>query len=126
MGDHAAVEEPLIAVLSGRLSYKRVADFVKWTWASAKLTPEEWFDGIRNRKLAYEPHPGVIGTAQWQGEMTCGHNPFVWARLVRNARVEVSGDERSLVWDRWVMDAEVYARQGVAPPEETTSRMLLR
>ncbi len=126
MGNHAAVEEPLIAVLSGRLSYKRVADFVKWTWASAQLTPEEWLDGIRNRKLAYEPHPGAIGAVQWQGEMTCGHNPFVWARLVRNARVEVSGDERSLVWDRWVMDAEGYARQGVAPPEETTFRMLLR
>lgn len=53
-------------------------------------------------------------------------HPFVWARLVRNARVEVSGDERSLVWDRWVMGAEVYARHGVAPPEETTFRMLLR
>ncbi len=94
MGDHAAVEEPLIAVLSGRVSYKRVVDFVQWTWASAKLTPEEWFDGIRDHKLAYEPHPGVIGTVQWQGEMTCGDNPFVWARLVRNARVEASGDER--------------------------------
>jgi hypothetical protein len=125
MGAHAAVESPLIAILSGRLGYSRVAEFVKWTWASAMLTPEEWLDGVRHRRLAYEPESGRIGTIPWSGEMSCGHNPFVWARLVRNARVEGNGVDRELHWERWVLSPEVYERYGADPPEPASFRMPL-
>ncbi len=123
MGDYAAVEDPLIAILSHRLGYSRVAEFVKWTWASATLTPEEWLAGMRHRRFAYEPQPERIGGVPWAGDMSCGHNPFVWARLVRNARTEGSSAERELCWERWVLSPEVYERHGADPPEPASFRM---
>jgi hypothetical protein len=126
MGEHAKVDNPLVAILDRRLGYARVAEFVRLTWASAMLTPEELIAGARARRFPYEPRRGARGGIPIDFEMDCGHNPFLFARLVRNIRIESDDDgARVLRWERWTWPREAYERLGIPPEEETTLSLRL-
>lgn len=101
LGDHATPQEPVAAVLSPRLSAHRVLEIVELLYANASYDPSKRIAIAKNRKE--NPHParfGVLHGVPWEGEITCGHNPWLEARLVRNLRAEknATGQER-FVWD---------------------------
>lgn len=100
-GDHARVEDEVVAVLNYREAPEKVRRFVEQLYASLTYSAREKLLVAKTRKS--NPYPamfGSIGGISWQGQITCGHNPWLFARMVRNLRVEIddNGDEK-LIWD---------------------------
>lgn len=100
-GDHAKPPTTVAAVLNPRLSGRRITEIVELLYANASYDPSERI-AIAGRR-ASNPYPARFGTlygTPWEGEITCGHNPWLEARLVDNLRAEKnsSGEER-FAWD---------------------------
>lgn len=98
MGEHARPAKPVVAILDPRLSGARVAELVEFLYrcTSYTLLDQVNFFG-RDRAAGYVAKYGEIGGVPWQGEVTCGDNPWLRARLVDNFRVEKdsSGQEHA-------------------------------
>ena len=94
-------KDKIVSILSGRLSAKTVLKYVERLYVDLEYSFSD--------KLAYakkpkdNPYPaqfGSINNVPWQGEITCGHNPFLYARRVMNIRVELdSNGAEQLHWD---------------------------
>lgn len=100
-GEHARPPERVAAVLGPRMPGRRVAEIVELLYANASYDPAERIALIR--RGVHNPYPARFGTLRgvpWEGEITCGHNPWLEARLVDNLRVECdsSGADR-FAWD---------------------------
>jgi hypothetical protein len=83
VGDHAKRADVIAAVLNPRLSTKRVRDIVELLYANEYYSLRERMACARDRRT--NPYPAVFGSVdgvQWPGQITCGHNPFLFARLV--------------------------------------------
>lgn len=111
MGDHAAVEQPFISVLSPRLGHQEVARFIQRYYAAKTFTPSEQVEYML-RKTRPFPFPvnfarttiqypdGRTLSGPWTGAMACGDNPYIVARLATNVHVEYpdGGTRGVLVW----------------------------
>ncbi len=101
MGDHATPPETVAAVLSPRLSARRVLEIVELLYANASYDPSERIAFAKSRKgNPYRARFGVLHGVPWEGKIVCGYNPWLEARLVRNLRADrdATGEER-FVWD---------------------------
>lgn len=84
-GDHARVEDRIVAVFGPRLSGERVRELVDCIHSVLKYTPRERMAWTFNPKA--NPYPAQFGEVygggvRWTGEVTCGDNPWLRARLV--------------------------------------------
>ncbi len=100
-GGHLRQKDKIVSILSGRLSAKTVFDYVERLYVNSEYSLSDRLAYAKNRKD--NPYPAQfvsINGVPWEGQITCGHNPFLFARLVRNTRVEVdlNGDEQ-LCWE---------------------------
>lgn len=112
-GDHAAVpeREVIAAILRPRTGPDTVKRIVELLYMARQYDPTDKLDA-----LTHNPYPVRFGTARleetladgtvrtasgrWAGEMFCGHNPFLHARLVENLRPrDPTNPEGGLVWD---------------------------
>jgi hypothetical protein len=92
--------DPVITVLSGRRADAWVCDFVEQIYLALAMGPEEKVSVARNAKN--NPFPTMLGSVNgvpWSGQIFCGHNPWIFARKVRNVRVEIRDAERRVAWD---------------------------
>ena len=89
VGNHAAVDEDkkIIAILNYRWTGERVREFVEQFHIATTSNPWD------KSALAYDkrsnPYPALFGTIQgipWSGEVFCGHNPWIYARKVKNLK----------------------------------------
>ena len=102
-GSHAHRDDRIVTILSGRFSGERIRELVELLYVNAA------FD--LHGRLAYAkrssntPYPARFVTAegiQQVDRVHCGHNPYLYARKVRNLRVELNGaGEEQLVWDEF-------------------------
>jgi hypothetical protein len=114
-GDHAAVpeQEVVAAILRPQTSPKTVKELMERLYAAHEFSAADKLSA-----LTYNPYPAHFGsltvnerlpsgatrplTAPFVGQIYCGHNPFLYARLVDNLRVDnevgigLSWDERPL------------------------------
>lgn len=105
VGDHARVEQPIAAMLPRRLGHTAVQRIVETLYAEREYSPAEMMEAARDRGHSpYRAHlgsssvtreDGSLGTAEWQGEVICGHNPHL---VARHARVWVDGDAVRYKW----------------------------
>jgi hypothetical protein len=85
--------------LNWRLSQLSVEAFVEQAWASQRLS---WFEQVavakNKKKLAYRAEPRQL----FEGQVTCGHNPWLEAKRVYDleAFIDESGREH-LIWKYW-------------------------
>lgn len=96
-----AQRKRIVSVLSGRTSSERVREYVEQLHIDLLYSLHEKFTYARNRKA--NPYPAEfvrIDGVQWGGRITCGHNPHLVARKVKNLRIVrgVQGVER-LEWE---------------------------
>jgi hypothetical protein len=75
--------EPPVAVLDYRLGSSRVAEIVQLLFAVHQYTPEEQLRYVKWPKD--NPYPATVNKFQ---RITCGHNPFLFARHVSDLRME--------------------------------------
>ena len=96
-GDCAAAEEKdrIVAVLNSRLSAERVREIVELLYVNATYSLSERLE-YANRKQ-FNPYPAQFGWTA--GEVTCGHNPWLYARIVDQLQIErdEAGEEK-LTW----------------------------
>ena len=101
VGDHAKVEDPVAAILNYRTSPEKVRRFAELLYASEFYSHGEKLLFAKDRKR--NPYPaefGAVNGVPWQGQITCGHNPWLFARLVKNLSIEIDEQgEEQLDWN---------------------------
>lgn len=78
----------IVSVLSGRTSSEKVREYVEQLHVELLYSLHEKVTYARNRKA--NPYPAEfvrIDGIQWGGRITCGHNPHLLARKVKNLKV---------------------------------------
>jgi hypothetical protein len=92
VGDHAKPKRKIAAVFKPQLSGRRVLELVEFLYASLEYSPCEQMEitfGLR-----VNPYPAIPGTlhgVRWAGEVTCGHNPYLYGRLVDELIIPTDG-----------------------------------
>jgi hypothetical protein len=92
-GDHAKPAEKVVAVLNPRLGGKRVRELVELLYIQSGATLAEkltW--ALHPSRNPYPAQCGILDGAPWEGEVTCSHNPWLFARLVDSIVVEPGAD----------------------------------
>ncbi len=102
-GKHAEEPNKIADILSPRIPPKHVREIVELLYESGKASLSEkvaW----RLRKIT-KPYPAEFTTLEgvkWEGEIICGHNPWLRARLVDNLIIstDATGKEAASWKDR--------------------------
>jgi quinol-cytochrome oxidoreductase complex cytochrome b subunit len=76
-------ERSLFLLLGYLLSSSSVRNIVEMLFAAFRYTPEEQLRYVRSPKD--NPYPATVSQFQ---RITCGHNPLLFARLVRDLHME--------------------------------------
>jgi hypothetical protein len=95
-GDHARREDTIAAVFNPRLGAERVRELVEFIYASEYSIAER----LALARGGPNPYPAEfvsINGVRWQGEMLCGHNPYLRARLVDDLAVERNVDGKEIL-----------------------------
>lgn len=100
IGDHAAVEQPVITVLSARTPADEVRRFVERYYTTQTGSISEMLDMARYSKPAKPAYPAEftkISGIKWEDQIVCGYNPFIEAFKAS----DISYDETSgrLSWN---------------------------
>jgi len=99
-GEHAKREEKIAAILNPRWAGERVAEYVEFLYAESEYTLEERARFVLTK--AKNPYPARFGSlrgVRWTGQVFCGHNPWLFARLVDNLTIQ--GDETGREQAAW-------------------------
>ena len=92
-GEHAKRDEKVAEVLNSRLSSEQVCRFVEFIYTSAYNSLSERLSyATRKAQNPCAASFGTLGSVKWEGQITCGHNPHLFARLVDNFTVRQNGD----------------------------------
>lgn len=108
-GEHAEVDEPIIAILAPQLGAEIVRQFVERHYTAVVYSPIEKLGLLR--KLSKNPCPATFGSApitfedgrkrrvSWTGQIVCGDNPYIVASRVQRLRQDDPGNPVSrLSW----------------------------
>ena len=93
-GAHAKRGDKVAAVFDSRVSAERVREYVELLYAQETYTLSEKIDCfVGNRRR--HPYPAEFVKLEgvpWEGEIHCGHNPYLRARLVDELTVRRDDD----------------------------------
>lgn len=101
--DVSPIEDRVIAIVDPRISIKSVQEFVyQFHMANNYSLSEKLYYSTRRRK---NPYPAEINNPRRDtripSTITCGHNPFILAKIVYNLQlVEGPDSSLSLMWDK--------------------------
>ncbi|MHA3977357.1 hypothetical protein ACW9UR_06715 [Halovulum sp. GXIMD14794] len=111
IGDHAAVEQPIVAVLRARTSAETVRKHVELLYVAQQCLRDQ-IDMARYNKPRENPYPAEF--AEKRGDViTCGHNPYLEAFLADDVQVIVSEEgAEELIYKR--RKPPIKAHQAIA------------
>ena len=93
--------ERIVSILNYRRSSDQVLKYVEQLYVDRLGSLQEKVTIARHR--TNNPHHAEyvrVNGVQWQGEITCGHNPHLSARPVKNLVLHEGADgEEVLTWD---------------------------
>jgi len=93
IGDAAAVADIVVGVLNPRWSDKRVAEIVEFLYANATANVAELSHYAK--KPSNNPYRAEIRN----GTIHCGSNPFLYARVVSDLRIETTiNNKETISW----------------------------
>jgi predicted GNAT family N-acyltransferase len=98
IGDHAKRDDKVAAIFNPRFSAERVRELVEFLYLTQNSTLSERMNWARDKNLnPYLAQFHTLDGVPWQGQIHCGHNPFLFARLVDDLAVEcdAEGNERA-------------------------------
>jgi hypothetical protein len=120
IGEHAAVERPLVNILSARASGTDVCKYIERVYASSHYSVAEKLAMAQYNKPSKAPYPArfdAIDGHAYPRHISCGHNPFVEAFLADG--VEVADTALGVIWD------EKSIRQARSRFREATAKFKL-
>ncbi len=115
-GTHAAVDQPVAAVLPPQIGADRVLRIVETLYAARYYEPEEMLSAMR--RGGHQPYParfdivsvevggGDIQRVQSKATIVCGHNPFL---IAKQAWVWPAGDGSGQI--QWLDDPRPEIRR---------------
>jgi hypothetical protein len=100
--ENAKRDQKVAAVFNPRLGANRVKEFVEFLYGTEYYSLGERV-GIALRG-AHNPYPARFGQTPnrvtWQGQIVCGHHPYLYARLVDDLTIEFGVDgEETVKWN---------------------------
>lgn len=99
IGSHVKKPRKVAAILNPRIGHERIKEIVELLYVNEIFTLSESISYAQNRK--YNPYPAEFGYTKgirWTGRITCGHNPFLEATLVKNLLVTKKGIKEDISW----------------------------
>ena len=91
----------IVAIINYRYPPIKIKDIIELLYINNRLTLSERLKYAKNRKN--NPYPAEFESIKgvpWQGRITCGHNPWLYARIVDNLRIEIDTEgNETLKWD---------------------------
>lgn len=101
-GEHAAVREKVAEILDPRLSSDRVRETVELLYHRTATLSEKAAWRLLRAKQQYPAEFMRLEGVPWKGEIRCGHNPWLLARIVDGLQIETDaeGVERAIWKDR--------------------------
>ncbi|MDK3075482.1 hypothetical protein QO034_20615 [Sedimentitalea sp. JM2-8] len=90
IGDHAAVAQPIVAVLSARTSPDAVKKQIELLYL-AQQSLRDQMEMARYNKPRENPYPAEF-VGRWPGAITCGHNPYLEAFLADDVEIIQAAD----------------------------------
>ena len=99
-GEHAKRDDKVAAVLNSRLPAEQVRRIVEFVYTSAYNSLSERLSYATGKaQNPYAASFSTLGRVKWEGQITCGHNPYLFARLVDNFIVKQNQDgEEEAEW----------------------------
>ena len=88
-GNHAAVDDPVVTVLSARTRAEDVRRYVEQRYIEETASPEEKLSYARYNQPQEPPYPARLEQGR---RIDCGHNPWLHASVVDDLRVEMDAD----------------------------------
>lgn len=91
------IEDPIAAVFSSRRSPETVKNYIEFLYSATHLVGEEKLQTLVDPSS--NPYPATFGTlrvkvsqsevrnVRWTAQIMCGHNPYLYARIVDNLRI---------------------------------------
>lgn len=91
----------LISIFDSHIGCERIANFIEQYYMANKFTLENKFFFSFRKNL--NPYPVVYSRTndgiQYVGDMKCGENPYIHARVVKNLNIIKNGNTYTLKWD---------------------------
>lgn len=95
-GDHAGRDDKVAAILNPRLRSERVRQIVEFVYLSQYCLSERIAFMVHPEKNPYPAKLLNVEGLPWEGEIHCGYNPFLRARLVDDLVVRCSDDGKEV------------------------------
>ena len=92
IGDHAAVDDPVVAILNARTGAEEVRRYVERRYIEETASLREKLSYARYKKPAYPAEFERMKGVSYTGQIHCGHNPWLYARLVDDLRAEIDAN----------------------------------
>jgi len=98
-GDHAAVGEKVVEILGPRTSSERVRQIVELLYHREASLSEKVAWRLSRKNQPYPADFETIDGVRWEGQIICGHNPWLLARQVDNLTIETDAQgQESASW----------------------------
>jgi hypothetical protein len=99
-GKLAEAQKSIVAIMNSRISGDRMLKIVEQIYVNERYSLSERIAYAKNRKN--NPYPAYFGTfknAHCSWEVYCGPNPYLYARLVDDLKVDLNSDGKEvLTW----------------------------
>ena len=100
IGDHAKPQNKIADVFDPRVPAEKVRQLVELLYHRDASLSEKISWRLRKRRQVYPAEFTRLEGVQWTGEIICGHNPWLRARLVDNLIIETAeGGKETASWD---------------------------
>lgn len=93
-GDHANRKDRIAAIFRPQFSGQRIREFVDVIYQSEYMPHERLIAALNPKANPYPAQFATIGDIPWHGEVICGDNPFLRARLVDDLLIDEHGEPR--------------------------------
>ena len=103
MGNHAKRPDKVAEILDPRLPPERVRRIVELLYHREASLSEKVSWRLRKKQQIYPAKFINLEGMQWHGQIECGHNPWLFARLVDDLTIErdEQGNETATWKDRY-------------------------
>jgi len=88
----AESQDKVVEILSPRMSPKRVREIVELLYHREATLSEKVAWRLRKQSQPYAAKFLMIEGVRWEGQIICGHNPWLCARLVDNLIIDIGAD----------------------------------
>ena len=98
LGDRSKMKRKVAAILNPHWSPRRVLEYVEFIYVINNYSIDEQIAYAKNK--SFNPYPAEFNRIRgvpWDGQIICGHNPFLYARLVDDLQSGGGGGE-DIVW----------------------------